>query len=203
MGVAKDGTTRTASPAAWSCWQIHSVRRGGARQPHQTADRAPRPRDSRQPQKFGIGLKELWQVAPEKFRKRPGPAHHGLAARQRDRRRLVSLSFRRQSGRGRLCRAPQLRQSVFVAVRGVPALQDAPAGARHLRRRPAYLLRRARHHRGRLAVGAEARFPRRRADRLRGRVHERAADQGQPQRDALRHDGGGACRGGAGAGRAA
>jgi electron-transferring-flavoprotein dehydrogenase len=71
----------------------------------------------RQPQKFGIGLKELWQVAPEKHR--PGLVQHifGLAARQFDRRRLVPLSLRRQAGIARLCRPSQLLQSVSVAIR--------------------------------------------------------------------------------------
>ncbi len=41
--------------------------------------------------KFGIGLKEIWQVAPEKHRAGPDAAHFRLAARQLDRRRLVPL----------------------------------------------------------------------------------------------------------------
>ena len=63
----------------------------------------------REPQKFGIGLKELWQVAPDKHR--PGLVQHtfGWPLEQRNRRRLVPLSLRRQSGVGRLRRASQLR----------------------------------------------------------------------------------------------
>ena len=62
----------------------------------------------REPQKYGIGLKELWQVAPDKFH--PGLVQHyvRLAARQLHRRRIVSLSLRRQPGGGRFRRAPQL-----------------------------------------------------------------------------------------------
>ena len=45
--------------------QIHAVRRRRARQPDQGADRTLRPAQGHEPQKFGIGLKELWQVAPE------------------------------------------------------------------------------------------------------------------------------------------
>ena len=153
--------------------------------------------DGREPQKFGIGLKELWQVAPEKHQHGPGAAHLRLAARQHDRRRLVPLSLRRQSGVGRLRGASQLQQSLSLAVRGIPALQDASAGARHLRRRQAARLWRARADRRRLPVGAEARLSRRRADRLRRRLHERAAHQGQPQRHAVGHDGGGSRRRGA------
>ena len=67
--------------------------------------------DGREPQKFGLGLKELWQVAPDKHRPRPGAAHLRLAARQPHRRRLVPLSFRRQSRFGRLRRPSQLRES--------------------------------------------------------------------------------------------
>ena len=123
-----------------------------------------------------------------------GAAFIRLAARQQHRRRLVSLSLRRQSRFGRLRGASQLRESLSLAVRGIPALQDASAHPRHLRGRQAALLRRARADRRRLSVGAEAEFPRRRADRLRRRLHERAAHQGQPQRHAVRHARGGACR---------
>ena len=75
-----------------------------------------------------------------------------------------------------------------------------PLVARHLRGRQAHQLRRARHHRRRLAIGAEAHLSRRRADRLRGRLRQRAAHQGQPQRHAVRHAGGRARRRGARAG---
>src|SRR6266567_3480190 len=64
-----------------------------------------------QPPKFGIGLKEVWQIDPAFVR---------LAVEQFDRRRLVPLSLRRQSGGGRLRRASQLRRPLFVAVRRVP-----------------------------------------------------------------------------------
>ena len=86
----------------------------------------------------------------------PGAAHLRLAARQFHRRRLVPLSLRRQPGVGRLRGPSQLQQSLSVAVRGIPALQDASADPRHVRGRQAALLRRARDHRGRLSVGAEA-----------------------------------------------
>ena len=61
-----------------------------------------------------------------------------------------------------------------------------PLHPRHVRGRQAPVLWRARHHRRRLSVGAEACFPGRRADRLRGGLRQRAAHQGQPQRDAVR-----------------
>ena len=67
--------------------------------------------EGREPQKFGIGLKELWQVAPDEAPSRAGAAYLRLAARQPHRRRLVPLSLRRQPGVDRLRRPPQLRQS--------------------------------------------------------------------------------------------
>ena len=42
--------------------------------------------------KFGIGLKELWEVEPAKQQAWPGHAHHGLAAGRVHRRRIVHLS---------------------------------------------------------------------------------------------------------------
>ena len=81
--------------------------------------------EGREPQKYGIGIKELWEVEPAKHRPRPRPAHVRLAARQPHRRRLVPLSSRREPGLGRLRRPPQLPQPASLALRGVPALQDA------------------------------------------------------------------------------
>ena len=108
----------------------------------------------REPQKFGLGIKELWQVAPE--RHRPGLVQHtfGWPLGEPHRRRLVPLPLRQGFRFGRLRRPSQLRKPVPVAVRGIPALQDASAGAGYLRRRQARRIWRARDLRGRLAVGA-------------------------------------------------
>ncbi len=70
----------------------------------------------------------------------------------------------------RICR----RSRSFSASRRIRWSRDTFEGGQ------ADLLWRARDHRGRLAIGAEARFSRRRADRLRGGLRERAAHQGQP-----------------------
>ena len=157
----------------------------------------------REPQKYGIGLKELWQVAPAKHQPGPGAAHLRLAARQPHRRRLVPLSFRRQPGVGRLRRASQLRESLPLAVRGVPALQDPSADrATPSRAASGSPTARARITEGGWQSVPKLVFPGRRADRLRGGLRQRAAHQGQPQRHAVRHAGGRARRRGA-RGRAA
>ena len=139
-----------------------------------------------QPQVYGIGLKELWDIDPEQARARPGHPHPGLAARRRLGRRLP-LSSGGRPGRLGLRRRARLPQSLALAVRGVPALEAASGDPRVPRGRPPRLLRRAGDQRGRLAVGAEARFPGRRADRLRRGLRQRAPDQGQPHRDEIRH----------------
>ena len=181
--------------------QIRAVRRRRARQPLQAAHRASSSSmPGREPQKYGIGLKELWQVAPEKHH--PGLVQHivRLAARQFDWRRLVPVPSRGQSGRRRLRRAPELLEPDALALRRVPALQDASAGARHVPRRQAHQLWRARHHRRRLAVRAQAVLPRRRAGRLLGGFRQRAAHQGLAQRGAVGDAGGRTRRRGAGGG---
>jgi electron-transferring-flavoprotein dehydrogenase len=158
--------------------------------------------EGREPQKFGIGLKELWQVKPENHK--PGLVQHsfGWPLDMKTGGGSFLYHLEDNSGRGRLRRASQLQEPVPLALRGVPALQDASGDPRHLRGRQAHLLRRARHHRGRLAVGAEALLPGRRADRLLGRLRQRAAHQGFAQRGAVRHAGGRACRRALAAGRA-
>ena len=111
----------------------------------------------------------------------------GWPLAERRRRRLVALPFRRQSRLGRLRRPPQLPEPDALALRRVPALQDPPDDPRHLRGRQAHRLRRARHHGGRLAVGAAADLPGRLPRRRHGGLRQRAAHQGQPQRRPLRH----------------
>ena len=146
--------------------------------------------EGREPQKYGIGLKELWQVTPEKHK--PGLVQHTFGWPLDNRTgggsflyhygdNLVSVGFVLHLN---------YENPYIVAVRGIPALQDASGDPRHVRGRQAHRLWRARHHRGRLAVDPEAHVSRRRAARLRGRLHERAAHQGQPQRHAVGHRGG-------------
>ena len=151
--------------------------------------------DGREPQKFGIGLKEIWQVEPAQFQ--PGLVQHsfGWPLGRGDRRRLVPLPLRRRPGRRSASSSiSNYQQPDAVAVRRVPALQDPSADPPDVRGRQAPVLWRARDFRGRLAVGAEAGLSRRRADRLRGRLPQRAAHQRLAQRDAVGHSGG---RGGA------
>ena len=58
------------------------------------------------------------------------------------------------------CCTSTTRTRISSPLRRVPALQDASRHPRHLRGRQAHRLRRARHHRGRLAVDARSwRFP--------------------------------------------
>lgn len=71
-----------------------------------------------------------------------------------------------------------ITRTLSLSFRGIPALQDASGHPRHFRGRQAHFLWRARDYRGRLPVGAEADFPRRRADRLFGRFRQCAAHQG-------------------------
>ena len=136
--------------------------------------------DGRDPQKFGLGLKELWQVAPEKHRK--GLVQHSFGWPLDNSTGGGSFLYHLDDNLVSVGFVLHLNytQPLSVAVRGIPALQDAPAGARHLRRRQALGLWRARIDRRRLPIGAQAHIPRRRADRLRCRLHERAAHQGQP-----------------------
>ena len=111
----------------------------------------------REPQKFGIGLKELWQVAPEKHR--PGLVQHSFGWPLDNRTGGGSFLYHFDDNLVSVGFVVHLNYENPVphSVRGVPALQDPSAGARHLRGRQAARLWRARHHRRRLPVGAEAR----------------------------------------------
>src|SRR3546814_10687852 len=71
------------------------------------------------------------------------------------------------------------QEPVPLAVRGVQQVQDASADRALFRGRAARLLRRPGDQRGRAAVDAEADLPRRGADRLLGRLRQRAQDRSE------------------------
>ena len=180
MGIGKERRAQSRlSPAAWSCAR-NTLCSPKARAATLTQDPAREIRSLRRKRQSEIRHRAEGNLAGRSGETQDGPdaAQFRLAALDRDQRRIVSLSLRRQSGVGRIRRASQLRKSVSVAVRGIPALQDASGDPRHLRGRQTHRLWRARDDAGRIPVGAEACFPRRRADRLRGRLRQRAAHQG-------------------------
>jgi len=178
LGIARDGTPKASHTPGVELHAKYTFFAEGARGSltKQLVERFAL-RDGIGPQKFGLGVKELWQVDPA--RHKPGLVCTArLAARFDDRRRLVPLPSRGQPGGGGLRRPPQLPEPASVAVRGVPALQDPSGDPADLRGRQAAGLRRAGDQRGRPAIGAEADLPRRLPDRLRRRVRQPAADQG-------------------------
>ena len=130
-----------------------------------------------EPQKFGLGLKELWQVAPEKHRK--GLVQHtfgwpldnstggGSFLYHLDD-NLVSVGFVLHLNYSNPYLSPFEEFQRF---------KTHPLRARDVRRRQAACLRRARLDRRRLPVGAQAVVPGRRPHWMRCRIHECAAHQ--------------------------
>ena len=157
----RTGITRTASPAAWSC------ARNTRCSPKARAATSARPcsqrfglGEGREPQKFGLGLKELWQVAPEKHR--PGLAQHTFGWPLDNRTgggsflyhfddNLVSVGFVVHLNYENPYLSPF---EEFQRFKTHPLVRGTFEGGKRL----AYGARA--HHRGRLAVGAEALFSR-------------------------------------------
>ena len=117
-------------------------------------------RDGSDPQTYAIGIKELWEVAPD--RHQPGLVVHtvGWPLDGDDLWRVVPLSPRKPPGRGRVRHRARLPQPASEPVRGVPALQDAPGDPAVFRGRAAHRLWRAGAQRGRVPVDPAARFSR-------------------------------------------
>ena len=153
-------------------------------------------RDGHDPQTYAIGIKELWEVPAANHK--PGLVEHtigwpldagtyGGSFLYHFGENLISYGF----VIGLDYRNPWL--SPFDEMQ---RFKTHPGGARAFRGRPAHQLRRARAERGRPAVDPAPDLPRRRADRRRGRVRQRAEDQGHAYLDEVRHAGsrgGGRC----------
>ncbi len=171
MGVGRDGKPKDCFTRGMELRAKYTLFGEGARGSltKQLIARFALDRD-REPPKFGIGIKELWQVAPA--RHRPGLVQHTFGWPLDNRtgggsflyhydRDFVSVGFVVHLN---------YAEPLSVAVRGIPALQDPSAGARNFHRRPSHRLWRPRHRGGRMAIGAEACVSRWRADRRRRRL---------------------------------
>ena len=169
---ASSASTRTASPArttspAWSCSASTccSPRACAARSSKQVIARYGLA-EGREPQKYGLGMKELWEVDPAKHRL--GQVTHTMGWPLGANAGGGSFIYHLENNQVYVGFVVHLNYEnpwlypymEFQRFKHHPLIADAAEG------RQARRLRRAGDHRGRLAVGAEAHVPGRRAARL-------------------------------------
>ena len=151
MGIGKDGEPTEAFQLGMELHAKYTVFAEGSRGHlgRRLIDRF-KLADGRDPQTYGIGIKELWEIDAAKHQ--PGLVVHtaGWPLDADTYGGSFLYHAREPPGRPRFRRRARLSQSLPVPLRGVPALQDPPGDPRHLHRRQAPVLRRARHHGGRL-----------------------------------------------------
>ena len=201
MGIAKDVTAKPGFTRGMELRGKYVLFAEGARG-SLTKELVPRFRldEGRDPQKYGIGLKELWQVPPEK--RKPGLVQHTLGWPLDNRTGGGSFLYHMEDGLVSVgfvvhlnYRNPTLSPfDEFQRFKTHPLVRDLFDGAKRI----GYGARAITE--GRLAIRAEARLSGRRADRLRGGFRQCAAHQGFAQRRALGHAGRRACLRGAGRG---
>ena len=183
MGVARDGTHRGDYQPGMELHARYTLFAEGARG-HLTKEVA-RIFDLRKdsgPQVYGIGIKELWDVPADQHQ--PGRVIHTQGWPLDD---AWGGGFLYHQDNGQVAlgfvvaldyKNPYLSPfEEFQRWKTHPAIRAEIEGGK----RVSYGS--ARDQRGRLAGDPEARFPGRRADRVRGGVRQRAADQGQPHGD--------------------
>ena len=128
--------------------KVHAFRGRLARQPRQAAAGTLRAASRRRPSELRHRHQGTVGDRSREAQGRTRGPHGRLAARERHVWRLVPVPHGEPSGRDRFRGRPRLHQSLAVAVRGVPALQDASRDPHLPRRRQARVVRRAGHHRG-------------------------------------------------------
>ena len=195
---ARTGSKDPASRAAWSCApNTRCSPKARAAVLSKTLIARFGLAQDREPQKFGIGLKELWQVAPEKHQR--GLVQHtfgwpldnstgGGSFLYHFDDNLVSVGFVVHLNYANPYLSPF---EEFQRFKTHPLVRDTFAGGKRIGYGARAITEGGWQSVPKLVV------PGRRADRLRGRLRQRAAHQGQPQRHAVRHAGGRACRRGA------
>ena len=128
MGINKKGEKTDRIPARHgAARQVHLLRRGLPRPARPAARRASfKLREGIDPQVYGIGLKELWDVKPEKHQ--AGLVVHtaGWPLDSRHLRRLVPLPPGEQPGRGRLTSSASATRTPTC-----PLTRNSSASRRH------------------------------------------------------------------------
>jgi hypothetical protein len=179
---------RNFTSPAWNCTPSTRCSPKAAAATSASSSRRSSTARRRDPQTYGIGIKELWEIKPR--RARPGwwctpPAGRWTTAPTA----AASSTTSRTTWSRSASSSASTTEPLPVALRGVPALQDAPEIRKHLEggKRLAYGARA-------IAKPAACRAcrswsSRAAPDRRRRRLPQRRPHQGQPRRDQVRHAG--------------
>ncbi len=189
LGLGKDGEPDRRLPARHgAARQVHRVRRRRARPPGQAADRAFQARRGQGPADLRHRHQGTVGNPGRAGQARPGGAHRRLAARRPDLRRRLPVSPGGQQGHARASwsawttRTPGCRPfEEMQRWKTHPSIRAHLEGGKRLGYGARAIAA------GGLQLAAQDRVPGRRAGRLRRRLPERRAHQGQPRRDQERH----------------
>jgi electron-transferring-flavoprotein dehydrogenase len=187
MGVARDGTHRPDYQPGMELHAKYTFFAEGARGSLTKAVKRIFDLEAIASRRFTASASRSFGTSPGEACGGPRDPHARLAA-DRGSGRGLPLSSGERAGRARLRRRPRLQNphlypfEEFQRWKQHPAIREILEGGRRVSC--------ARDQRGRLAIGADAGFPRRCADRLLGGLRQRAAHQGQPHRDEEWHAGG-------------
>jgi flavin-dependent dehydrogenase len=188
MGVARDGSHKSEYQPGMELVAKYTLFAEGCRGSlSQELMQKFNLRDGVDPQKYGIGIKELWQVAPDKHHK--GLVLHSQGWPLDTNTGGGSFIYHYGEGLVSVGFVVHLNYENRTCRRTTSSSGSRRTGdPRHVRWRQAHLVRRARDQRGRVAIGAEALVSGGRIDRMRGPDSSICPrDQGLAQRNENRN----------------
>ena len=188
MGVGRDGKPKDSFTRGMELLGKYTLFAEGARGSLSKQLIAKYSLDAKsEPPKFGIGLKEVWEIDPAKHQK--GLIQHSFGWPLNNSTGGGSFLYHYDDNKVAVGFVVHLNYDdpYLSPFDEFQRFKTHPSIRTRVRRRQADFLWRARDHRGRLPIGAASEFPGRRADRLRGGFCQRAAHQGRAQRDGQRH----------------
>ena len=188
MGVGRDGKPKDSFTRGMELLGKYTLFAEGARGSLSKQLIAKYSLDAKsEPPKFGIGLKEVWEIDPAKHQK--GLIQHSFGWPLNNSTGGGSFLYHYDDNKVAVGFVVHLNYDdpYLSPFDEFQRFKTHPSIRTRVRRRQADFLWRARDHRGRLSIGAALEFPGRRADRLRGGLCQRAAHQGRAQRDGQRH----------------
>jgi electron-transferring-flavoprotein dehydrogenase len=189
MGIEKDGSIGPAFERGMALHAKYTIFAEGARG-HLGRQLIARYKldEGKDPQAYGIGIKELWQIDPAKHE--PGLVVHAAGWPLDSDTYGGAFLYHADGGKVAIGYVVGLdyRNPWLSPFEEFQRFKTHPSIRKHLEggTRIGYG---ARDHRRRPAVAAEDGVPGRRAGRLRGRLPQRQPHQGQPRRDQDRHAG--------------